>query len=277
VVLTLFSACSSVLKFLPGVTKSAILFNAAIGLIEVHEIHFLFKSQSKKDIFLFLSTWVICFFISIGDGILLCLLLASFLILRRTTALHINLMGEVTLPSGTKAYVDVVDNPEAKLVDDVLLLQLKGDLEFFNAARMRRRIEILLDLEEQISNNEIDTQLAKRKSLFFVKASQRENFSIVMDFSSCSNIDTASLLTLHEVTTAYQRHGTRFIVCGLHPIQKLMFEKAGLINAIGKENIVPNMASAVVVSRGGINHGFRDASLPTGLKKVYERNGFRFH
>jgi MFS superfamily sulfate permease-like transporter len=92
-VLVMFSACASVIRYLPKATLAAILFNAAIGLIEVHEIGFMLRLKSLQEILLFLATWGMCFFVSIGQGILLCLLFASFLIIRRSTFLHAVLLG----------------------------------------------------------------------------------------------------------------------------------------------------------------------------------------
>lgn len=89
----MFGACSSVIKLLPKATLAAILFVAAVGLIEWDELHFLAKQKSPKDILLFLATFAMCFFMSLGQGILLCLLFATFLIVKRSTMLNLVLVG----------------------------------------------------------------------------------------------------------------------------------------------------------------------------------------
>ncbi|KAJ3289900.1 Solute carrier 26, partial [Blyttiomyces sp. JEL0837] len=94
-----------VLQFLPRATLASIVFVAALGLIEVKEIAFVFQCRSWSEIFMFLTTFLITVLTSISDGILICLGLSALLIIRRTTATSLSVLGRIKaiVPSSTSS------------------------------------------------------------------------------------------------------------------------------------------------------------------------------
>ncbi|KAJ3399042.1 Solute carrier 26, partial [Chytridiales sp. JEL 0842] len=95
IVLIAFLTLSPVLQHLPKATLSSIVFAAALGLIEVKEIGFVFKLRSWTEIFMFLATYIITFISSISTGIILCLGLSALLIVRKTTTANLSVMGRI--------------------------------------------------------------------------------------------------------------------------------------------------------------------------------------
>ncbi|KAJ3307655.1 Solute carrier 26 [Blyttiomyces sp. JEL0837] len=95
VVLVLVVGLVPVLQFLPKATLSSIVFVAALSLIEVKEIAFVFRCRSWPEIFMFLATYLITVLTSISDGILICLGLSALLIIRRTTATSLSVLGRI--------------------------------------------------------------------------------------------------------------------------------------------------------------------------------------
>jgi MFS superfamily sulfate permease-like transporter len=154
IVLIAFSFFAQVLSFLPRSALAAIVFNAAVNLIEYHEIIYLFKMGIWSDVALFIVTWGITLFFTMGDGILLCLLLAVLLILRRTTTINLNLLGYLPNSGLTQSYVDATEFPEAEMVDGALIMALRGSLRFYNAGQLRRTMELLMQRERGLFNDE---------------------------------------------------------------------------------------------------------------------------
>jgi neutral trehalase len=109
-------------------------------------------------------------------------------------------MLEIELPTGTKAYVDIVEHPEARIIDNVLLISIRGDLEFYNAARLRRRIEMLLDVEEHLildydhkdGSSTPQTPTREWSALFVNATTPSNNMTIVLCCKNCTNMDSAS-------------------------------------------------------------------------------------
>jgi SulP family sulfate permease len=261
-VLILFSAGSSVLKFLPRPTLAAIVFKAAINLIEFKEVFFLFKMKSIKELFFFTLTFCMTFFVAISEGILLCLLLACFLILRRTTVLQMALLGSLQviqkdLTTKVVKYVDITEYPEASVIDNVLLLSLKGALEFYNAGRLRRRIELLLGVEEKILASHTTSEFVTSESSFrlFVNAdSTGRDFTFVFDFTHCSNMvffvvtkDSAGLFILLEIVESFRSRGTRVIFCGIQAYQRVLFSKSGILAILGSD-VADSVLDAVAMT-----------------------------
>lgn len=154
IVLIAFSFFAQVLSFLPRSALAAIVFNAAVNLIEYHEIIYLFKMGIWSDVALFIVTWGITLFFTMGDGILLCLLLAVLLILRRTTTINLNLLGYLPNSGLTQNFVDATEFPEAEMVDGALIMGLRGSLRFYNAGQLRRTMELLMQRERDLFNEE---------------------------------------------------------------------------------------------------------------------------
>ena len=154
IVLLAFTFCAEILKYLPRAALAAIVFNAAVNLIEYHEIIYLFKMRIWYDIGLFIITFAITFFLTMGDGVLLCILLAVLIILRRSTSVDLSLLGCLPDYMSTHKFVDMKEFPEAEVVDGVLIMGLRGSLRFYNAGQLRRTMEHLMDTETKLYQEE---------------------------------------------------------------------------------------------------------------------------
>jgi high affinity sulfate transporter 1 len=249
-VFILFTAASRILVFLPRCTLAAIVFNAAIDLIEWHEIYFLFHMKSLREIFFFFSTLAMTFFVPIGFGILFCLALACFVILKRSTLLRLSMMGYV--PSyDHDAYVDFSDYPNAQLVDNIIILSLKGPLEFYTAGRLRRQIEMLWEVEQDhLRRHSGPIHIPEVNSTYgelFVH-SQTHPFVIILEFSACSSIDSAGMYILHEMVCGFECVGTKTIFSGIKEKHNKLFQDSGIMNLLGKQ-IVPKIQDAVSLAK----------------------------
>ncbi|KAJ1568599.1 Solute carrier 26 [Cladochytrium tenue] len=84
-----------VLQHLPHATLSSIVFVAALALIDVKEIAFVFRLRAWSEIAMFLATYVITLVTSITTGVIICLTLSALLIVRRTTTASMSVLGRV--------------------------------------------------------------------------------------------------------------------------------------------------------------------------------------
>lgn len=206
IVFIMFTTLGFWLKFLPRAALAAIGMNAAISVIDYDTISFLFRMRDSLEIIQFLLIWALTFFIGIRTGILISFCFSALFILRRTTHVHLGLLGELhRVPNendhdpfvrSKSVFVDLQDNPEAELVDGILPICIKGGLEFYNAGRLRRRLELLLDAgslaleQSQLNGSPFHVNIRRRATLF-VEAThhpQDLHIAVILDFSKCDSM-----------------------------------------------------------------------------------------
>ncbi|KAJ3059633.1 Solute carrier 26, partial [Quaeritorhiza haematococci] len=183
IVLVCVLVLEPVLRYLPRPTLASIVFVAAYNLIEWGEILFVFRLRAWTEILMFLGCWIITLVLSIEDGILLSLVLAGLIIVRRTTNVDMCLYGTHSgigsgsdtssthhthpsptttasppVPAGklcdpinpaTVKYVDLREHPDAELCPGVIVVGVQAPLLFYNAGKMRRTLETLMKAERK--------------------------------------------------------------------------------------------------------------------------------
>jgi MFS superfamily sulfate permease-like transporter len=259
-VLTYFSTLGGVFQYLPKATLAAVVFVAAYGLIEFDEIAFIFRMRKYPEIVKFLLTYLFTIFFDASTGILLCLLLAGLEIIRRSTSLHVSVLGEINIsdPNGTGssrlAFVDLYDHPEANLIDKLLALQLRGSLEFFNASRIARRIEMLtqavakFQMEHEPDQTLEDFDPKVHGDMFFIRSEvpTDKHISIVLDFANVEDMDSSAVwILLKIVKKSKTHHGSTIYFTGLQPYQLEVFGKARLLDELGTHQVLEKVEDAI--------------------------------
>ncbi|KAI8894873.1 STAS domain-containing protein [Globomyces pollinis-pini] len=151
-------------------------------------------------------------------------------------------------------YVEIREYPEARLSDGLLAISVRGPLEFYNAGRLRRRIEMLLEVETKMircyrKNYIPETPLTKvyqpgsRANTTFVNScfDQTKDLTVILDFSRCDSIDTSAVFILHRVVKTFQKQEKRIIFCGLKPVFLTKIQKAGIDELLGEGNIIQKL------------------------------------
>jgi high affinity sulfate transporter 1 len=148
------------LQFLPKSTLASIVFAAALGLIEIHEIIFVFQCRSWTEIFMFLLTTIITFATSISVGILICLGLSALLICKRSTTSSLSVIGRLqsSFSNHEYEYVDVQENPDAELMEGLMIVRFNESMLFYNCGMTRRAMEALMMAESKILVQRIHDQ-----------------------------------------------------------------------------------------------------------------------
>jgi hypothetical protein len=118
---------------------------------------------------------------------------------------------------------------------------------------MARRIEMLTEAVAKYtirhsplqSFSDFDPEL--HHNLLFIKSEFPDaHVSIVLDFSTNDNIDSAAILILEKIISKSQTFkSTQVYLCGLHSFHKVLFEKAGLIQLLGPEFVKTTVSEAI--------------------------------
>ncbi len=258
IVLILTTTLAGVLRYLPKPALAAIVMNAAINLIEYEEIGFLFKMRDPLEIFMFLATWCLTIFVSIDDSIVFCLGMSALFILRKTTTIKLGLLGKHVYnvqQNGklvTKStFADIKEYPEAELVPGVVALSIhSSSLEFYNAARLRRRIDILMEIELQSLANEdtVDTgsKSIKRASTFFVNSSYdySKSLLILLDFSRCNEMDSNAAHVLKKIAKNFGKLNVSLVFSGINPKIMEILKRSGVVHQVGEKSFFHSVDDA---------------------------------
>jgi len=176
---------TSLLYYIPMATLAAIIIVAALGMIDLKEIAYLFKAKDR-DGYIALFTFITILFIGIQEGILLGIGASLIGVLFRASRPHIAILGHV---EGTKIYRDKSRIPKAKPVNGILTLRVDASFSFTNAEYFKDTIiEIAEDRQEKIhaviidgrSINDMDTTALEALKMVY---KNMENLDIDLHFA----------------------------------------------------------------------------------------------
>ena len=258
VVLAVVLSLNNVIKYLPKSTLASIVFVAAYRLIEWEQIAYIFKMRNVGEITKFLATYLFTIGFGVSTGIILCLILSVIVIVRRATGLDAAVLGE--LKTGDHGqdikYIDVSLHPEARVKEGLLILSIRGTLQFFNASKLLRRIEMLTDAVEKLAQEEeefteahenpaectlaqFDPQQEMSQDFVFISSSSSgaadkagpTKMVLVLDFSELHELDSSGVWTLLEVVENQDRY--LVYMTGVSAYHSAIMEKGGLLSKLG--------------------------------------------
>ena len=241
-VLIIMFALRSVLQYLPKPSLAAIVIVAAYGLIEWDELHHLFRMRNRGEILKFLVTWACTVFLSVSLGVIACILVSSYVIIQQSTSLSLAVMGKLETERKS-VFVDLKQHPEAKVLDRVLVIQLRGSFQYYNSAKLVRRLEMLEDAielmvktkQDNVLLDAFDAAAEPSTNFLFVKAkTDHDGFKIILDFSETWTLDSSAILTLLELVHS-KKYQIYFV--GLEHFQIDLMNQAGLLELIGHDHV----------------------------------------
>ncbi|KAJ3090601.1 Solute carrier 26 [Quaeritorhiza haematococci] len=260
-----------VLQFLPQPTLSSIVFVAAYNLIEWGEIFFVARLKAWSELAMLLGTWIITLVLSIEIGIILSVLFAALIIVKRTAKVDMSLLGRlylgtpggdsksgaapaytpVPLPpsaNGLVKYVDIKEHPEAELPDGILILGVEAPILFYNAGLFRKTMNSLTKASRKLIEVQREATLrivSSESEMLAETPIDVEKFAVLIDMKNCHAIDSAAAHTLRSIIRTYKVSATTIAFAGLHENILATFQTSGLFELVGGENIFGDVADGV--------------------------------
>lgn len=207
----------SVFQYLPLTTLAAIVAEAALRLIHLNEIIFTLSKRNFQEISKCFLAYIFTIFLPPDQGIIFCLVLSALVIIRRSTAINVSILGEIEVGDEIQ-YVDISDHPEAFVIAQIVPLVIRGSLEYFNAARISRRVEILIDAVSKLAHTDNENDLVlvhtaiRNSSLFITRRADRA-VNVILDFQHVDKIDSSAAYELKRLIEKSTLD--RIIFCGL--------------------------------------------------------------
>ncbi|KNC97657.1 sulfate permease [Spizellomyces punctatus DAOM BR117] len=236
-----------VLKFLPLSTLAGFVLAAAMSLVHVSEIVFVFKVRSWGEVAGMVAAFCATFFWNIEQGTLIVIFLASILIIRRSVGVDMQILGkvDVSVPVQDRdgqiqqvlqsRYLDVREHPEATLLDDILVISVRSPLLFFNSGNISVAVDKLLKAQKTIAEAS-------------GYPSQKGNAGqiIIFDMDGCTAIDAGAMYLMKENIHTFLHLGVKVLFAGITPEQRILFERSGLIEMVGEKNVAPTVEMAAL-------------------------------
>jgi SulP family sulfate permease len=202
---------------IPLACLAGILVIVAYNMSEWHSFVGIVKSQ-RGDAALLLITFFLTVAVDLTVAIEIGMILAAFQFMRRMAHVtDINLMSEV----GEEDEQDANDKRSIsnyKVPKGVDVFEIKGPF-FFGAAYA------------------------------FKEAMQRSNSRkpkvLILRMRNVPVLDTTGIKTIREVFHQARHAGTKFIISGLQPEPYTLFERSGLLEEIGKDNLCEGIEAAL--------------------------------
>uniref|UniRef100_A0A6U1U0C5 STAS domain-containing protein n=1 Tax=Vannella robusta TaxID=1487602 RepID=A0A6U1U0C5_9EUKA len=120
--------------YLPKSIPAAIILDAAISLLDVADLWFLWKIRAFFDLALLASIFTFTLLFGSQVGVLFALSGSILLVVRHSTIPHVSILGRMP---GTTRFKDVRNFPQASVTPGVLIIRIEETLYFGNIQQVR--------------------------------------------------------------------------------------------------------------------------------------------
>lgn len=203
--------------YLPNAVLAAVIITAVTGLIDVKEIHYLFKVK-KSEGGLLIFTVLVTLVFGITLGLLLGVAASILLFIALNTRPNTAILGR--LPN-TDIFRNIERFPEAEQVPNVVILRIDASFYFAN------------------------TEFLKDKLHEITESSGSSLRAVILDASSINDLDSSADTVLNEVVLDFKRRDITLYIAGVKgPVRDVM-TRSGLYSALGAEHFFYTIDAAI--------------------------------
>ncbi|WP_218567849.1 SulP family inorganic anion transporter [Pseudomonas cavernicola] len=127
---------TGLLANLPNVVLAAIVLVAVKGLIDIRELHHVWR-VSRFEFSVSMVAFAAVLLLGILNGVMLAVVVSLLLLIRRAARPHVAFLGQIP---GTRSYSDMDRNPDNLAVPGVLVFRVEASLLYFNVEHVRDAI-----------------------------------------------------------------------------------------------------------------------------------------
>lgn len=215
--------------YLPLPALAAIIIVAAIGLVDVAELRYLFQTKERDGVIAFF-TFGTTIIVGIQEGILLGIAASTVGILYRFSRPHVAELGHL---HGTRSFRNIERAPGAFPIERLLILRVDASFSFFNAKYFKNFI-----LEKSAESDE-------------------ELDAVIIDGTSINDLDTTAIEALREVVGTLNEWGIDIFFTGLKGPVREVIRDSGLLDLIGTEHFyrTPHRAVEYILAKWDAEEG----------------------
>ncbi|GAM17493.1 hypothetical protein SAMD00019534_006680 [Acytostelium subglobosum LB1] len=235
--------------YLPKATMASIIFVAAFGLLEIHEVIFLWKTRSWYDFAQFMVALLATFILEVEVGVMVSIGMCIFLVLRHSSSPHVySVMGRVP---GTNRFKDVSKFPEAEPIEGILLIRIDEVLYFANISQFK---QLLAEIEKMMDKSAIEAGSGGTPLQ-----------SIIINIVNIPAVDASALLTIQEMVEAYHKRNVKVAFVQMSEKIRDSFKKSGLYDLITPQLIFESNYEAVTYLENNTGHNANELHGDGGI------------
>lgn len=219
---------ASLATLVPIAVLSGILLFTGFNMIEWRALLEAHKAP-KSDTAVMLVTVVVTVWLGLVEAVVVGVILACFLFIRR--------MVDLTDFVGEPEWVGAERGDMADLQDDVVVYEVRGPLFFGPAARFSQAFE---------------------------RAEGHRAKVVIFRMNAVTAVDETGLRTMEVIVERLQKHGHLVMLTHLPAETRAKFERFGLLDRIGRDNVLPRFADALARARLLLGKPAPGASAETG-------------
>lgn len=222
------------LRILPIPALAAILTMAAISLIDVHELRKIWRISRMEFVFALIAMWGAISF-GVLNGVIVAVAATFAYLLRQTMFPRDGLLGRI---EGRHGFFDLQRFPEARPVEGAAVFAIQGSILFYNADYVRTRL------------------------ISIAKGLPAETKCLVLDASAITHVDSTGASALETVAEILAKRNIVFAIADLSEESRSILDRAGVIKAIGAQNLFNGREEALRTLIGDIDQA--DSAAPAG-------------
>ncbi|MFW6199030.1 MAG: SulP family inorganic anion transporter [Gemmatimonadota bacterium] len=221
------------LRDLPLAALAAIIMVAALGLFDISEVRYLFRTK-RMDGWVALMTFLTTLVIGVEEGLLLGIAAATVAVLFRQSRPYVAELGHLT---STRSFKNLDRFAKAYPIEGLMILRIEAGFSFFNAQFL--------------------------KNYILGKATESGVRAVVLDAGSINYLDTTAVQAIESVAETLEEKGIEIYFAGLTgPVRDIM-ARAGLGEVLGPDrfHITPHRAVRHILSKWDMDEGTRRLEL----------------
>lgn len=271
-------------EFLPTAVCSSIIVMAALKLIELEDLYFIFRLRAWKDLGLLLLTFFCTMFISVEAGTLISVGVSLLLVVKHTTTTRLAIMGQTlvmdpitrTVKTKFRSTSDE-DGRRIERIEGGLVIRIEEGMFFGNVGQLRdrlKRIEAYGELGvhpseeprrtmeattvvEATAETPIDTMFSDDAeynqdlqqhvySTFPTRPDTAEPIrSVVFDMAPVTDIDATATQVMMEIVNEYHQRGIVVCFVKLRDSCKESFIRSGIYESVGASLFFGKLRQAI--------------------------------
>jgi MFS superfamily sulfate permease-like transporter len=208
---------ASLFEQLPSATLGAVVIDAMLGLITFAPMRRYFR-VSRSDFVFFLGAMAGILFFGIIAGILIGVVLSLLLLIARSSQTSVRPLGR---EPATGVFHALSDQDDLQTTPGIVVVRIDGPLFFADADRFRARVR------ELTHGDGVPTT------------------AVVVDAESIFLTDTDGADILTQLAGELRADGISLILAHAHPTSLALWERAGVVKALGAGNVHATVVGAV--------------------------------
>eukprot|EP01102_Stenamoeba_stenopodia_P014711 TRINITY_DN4921_c0_g1_i1.p1 TRINITY_DN4921_c0_g1~~TRINITY_DN4921_c0_g1_i1.p1 ORF type:complete len:723 (+),score=163.43 TRINITY_DN4921_c0_g1_i1:83-2251(+) len=228
VVAIVIQFCIPVFGYLPKVTMASIIIVAAIALIEMKDMVFMWKVRAIKEWILLLFIFIYTFIMGLEFGVLICLFVSVILVVKHSTRPRVTRLG--VTPHGK--FRDIDQFPEAVSPPGTVILRIEDGLYFANIGQVKNLISEWMEEagEELLLFNSAQEGVGV--------VSHLNPLRLVIDFTNVGSIDLSALQVVEEMFEEMIHRGVELYFIKLDTETKERLYRSGVLEHIPADHFL---------------------------------------